>query len=66
MARALVGFVGGPTYAQTHEVANLRRRISDLEAEVLRLNIENDSLNHALSQQIDALSTADLLESVAH
>lgn len=64
MAKALVGFLGGPTPEQLAEVARLRRRITDLEAEVGRLKIENDGLLQALSQQVDAVSTSDLLEPV--
>lgn len=66
MARALVGFVGGPTVSQTRETALLHRRVSDLEAMVRRLQEENDALNDALSERVDELSTADLLEPVAH
>lgn len=38
MARALLGFVGSPgEQALAFEVARLRRRVSELEAEVARL-----------------------------
>lgn len=64
MARALIGYVGGPTAAQTREVAQLRQRVRDLEAEVGRLKAENDALESALSNRVAHISTADLLEPV--
>lgn len=64
MAKALVGFVGGPTADQLQQTARLRRRVQDLEAEVLRLKIENEGLLKALSEGVDA-ATADLLETAA-
>ncbi|MEO6470363.1 MAG: hypothetical protein ABIR57_00935 [Aeromicrobium sp.] len=66
MAKALVGFMGGPTNEQLLESANLRRRITDLEAEVMRLKTENDGLNKALSERVGLLTGADLLEPLAH
>ena len=33
MAKALVGYLGGPTPAQLHQTALLKRRVADLEAE---------------------------------
>ena len=66
MAKALVGFMGGPTNEQLLQTANLRRRISDLEAEVLRLKTENDGLNKALGERVERLTPADLLEPLAH
>ena len=44
MAKALFGHVGGPDTRLISEVAMLRRRVQDLEAEVLRLSAENDAL----------------------
>ncbi len=64
MAKALVGFIGSPTSAQLHQTASLRRRVADLEAEVLRLKTENDGLLKALREQVDAVSASDLLEPV--
>ena len=62
MAKALVGFVGGPTLDQLNAVAPLRRRVADLEAEVLRLNTENDGLLKTLSERVDQVTAGDLLE----
>lgn len=66
MAKALVGFMGGPTNEQLRQSANLQRRVGDLEAEVLRLKDENDGLYKALGERVDRLTAADLLEPVAH
>lgn len=44
MAKALFGHVGGTDSRLLAEVAILRRRVRDLEAEVLRLAAENDAL----------------------
>lgn len=44
MAKALLGYVGGPDPRLVTEVRLLRRRVHDLEAEILRLHAENDSL----------------------
>lgn len=48
MAKALLGHVGGPDPRLVTEVTRLRRRVHDLEAEVLRLQAENDSLADAV------------------
>ena len=50
MAKALIGFMGGPTNDQLRQSASLRRRIGELETEVLRLKNENDGLNKALAR----------------
>ena len=64
MAKALFGYVGGPTPGQVEETARLRRRISDLEAEVKRLKKENDGLLKTLSESVEHV-TSGVLESVA-
>jgi len=66
MAKALVGYLGGPTSDQLRETAMLRRRVADLENEVLRLKIENDGLLSALHERMDQVSASDLAEPVAH
>ncbi|MET0928873.1 MAG: hypothetical protein ABWX74_05115 [Aeromicrobium sp.] len=66
MAKALVGYLGGPTSDQLRETATLRRRVADLENEVLRLKIENDGLLATLRERMDQVSASDLAEPVAH
>lgn len=66
MAKALVGFIGGPTVDQARETAVLRRRVADLEREVLRLKVENDGLLVALHERMDQVTASDLAEPVAH
>ncbi|MGH3458573.1 hypothetical protein [Aeromicrobium sp.] len=66
MAKALIGFVGGPTPDQLRETARLRQRITDLESEVLRLKIENDGLLKTLSERVDHVTADSLLEPLAH
>ncbi len=66
MAKALIGFVGGPTSDQVRETARMRRRIADLEAEVLRLKVENDGLLAAVREHIEPVTAGDLLEPVSH
>jgi len=44
MAKALLGYVGGPDPRLVSEVRRLQRRVHDLEAEVQRLQAENDLL----------------------
>ena len=61
MAKALPGFAVGPDPRVTHRLADenrlLKRRIADLEAAVLRLQVENEALA-ALREE----SSADVLE----
>jgi regulator of replication initiation timing len=52
MAKALIGFIGGPTPDQLRETARLRQRIADLESEVMRLKVENDGLLKTLSESV--------------
>ncbi len=44
MAKALLGYVGGPDPRLMNEVRRLQQRVHDLEAEVLRLQAEHDHL----------------------
>ena len=66
MAKALIGYLGGPTPDQLRETAALRRRIADLETEVLRLKVENDGLLETLRERMDQVTAGDLAEPVAH
>lgn len=47
MAKALLGYVGGTDPRLVTEVQRLRRRVTDLEAQILRLQAENDQLAEA-------------------
>lgn len=48
MAKALLGYVGGADPRLATEVQRLRRRVTDLETQVLRLQAENDHLAEAV------------------
>lgn len=48
MAKALLGHIGGTDPRLLEEARRLRVRVRDLEAQVLRLKGENDSLAAAL------------------
>ena len=65
MAKALIGYLGGSTTQQQHDTATLRRRIADLEAEVLRLKIENDGLLTTVRAHVDEVTASDLLQPLA-
>jgi hypothetical protein len=44
MAKALFGHVGGPDPRIVSEMRRLQQRVRDLEAELVRLQDENDAL----------------------
>jgi hypothetical protein len=48
MAKALLGYVGGTDPRLLEEARRLRMRVRDLEAQIVRLQDENDSLAAAL------------------
>jgi hypothetical protein len=45
MAKALLGHVGGPDPRMVSEMRRLQQRVRDLEAELVRLQDENDALS---------------------
>ncbi|GAA2726278.1 MULTISPECIES: hypothetical protein [Actinocorallia] len=45
MAKALLGHVGGPDPRMVAEMRRLQRRVRDLEAELVRLQEENEALS---------------------
>ena len=59
MAKALLGHVGGPEPLLLAEVAMLRRRVRDLQAEVLRLAAENDAMLAVGGQVADEIIALD-------
>lgn len=63
MAKALYGHIGGTSAQHAHDVAVLRRRVADLENEVLRLKAENDGLQARLADGTAGADLAELLES---
>ncbi|MEO8328751.1 MAG: hypothetical protein ABI586_01985 [Candidatus Nanopelagicales bacterium] len=65
MAKALLGHIGGPDTRLLAEVAILRRRVRDLEAEIMRLAAENDSLLTVGGQVGDEIIALDARESVS-
>ena len=44
MSKALYGHVGGPDPRMVSEMRRLQQRVRDLEAELVRLQEENDAL----------------------
>jgi len=55
MAKALLGHVGGPDPRMISEMRRLQQRVRDLEAELVRLQEENDTLAAGLSHDEDVL-----------
>ena len=45
MAKALLGYIGGPDPRMLAEMRRLQRQIRDLESELVRLHEENDVLS---------------------
>ena len=45
MAKALLGYIGGPDSRMLAEMRRLQRQIRDLESELVRLQEENDVLS---------------------
>ena len=58
MAKALLGHLGGPDPVVLAEIARLRSRVRDLEAEVDRLHAVNDALNAVITED-QVLSVTD-------
>jgi cell division protein FtsB len=55
MSKALFGHVGGPDPRMVSEMRRLQQRVRDLEAELARLQDENDSLASGLTRDEDML-----------
>jgi regulator of replication initiation timing len=64
MAKALFGHVGGPDPRLVSEMRRLQQRVRDLEAELIRLQEENDAL--ALETQHEDLLVTDREPALAH
>ncbi|GAB2833383.1 hypothetical protein GCM10027176_42080 [Actinoallomurus bryophytorum] len=59
MAKALLGHVGGPDPRMVAEMRRLQQRVRDLEAELVRLQTENDTLAAVADNEVMALSAND-------
>jgi hypothetical protein len=59
MAKALLGHVGGPDPRMVAEMRRLQQRVRDLEAELVRLQTENDTLAAVADSEVLALSAND-------
>ena len=55
MAKALFGHVGGPDPRMVSEMRRLQQRVRDLEAELVRLQEENDALTIEAAREDDML-----------
>ncbi|HWG01357.1 MAG TPA: hypothetical protein VG164_05860 [Trebonia sp.] len=55
MAKALFGHVGGPDPRMVSEMRRLQQRVRDLEAELARLQEQNDALAAGGSHEDDML-----------
>jgi regulator of replication initiation timing len=55
MAKALFGHVGGPDPRMVSEMRRLQQRVRDLEAELMRLQEENDALTVEAAEHPDML-----------
>ncbi|MFC0041242.1 hypothetical protein [Actinomadura rayongensis] len=59
MAKALLGHVGGPDPRMVAEMRRLQQRVRDLEAELVRLQEENDELATANGDDVLSLAVKD-------
>ncbi|MEV5576007.1 hypothetical protein AB0L06_38745 [Spirillospora sp. NPDC052269] len=59
MAKALLGHVGGPDPRMVAEMRRLQQRVRDLEAELVRLQEENDALATATDGDMVSLGVKD-------
>jgi uncharacterized protein YlxW (UPF0749 family) len=59
MAKALLGYVGGPDPRLLAEMRRLQQRVQDLESELNRVQSENDTLS-AVADEQRLLSSIDV------
>ncbi|GAB2615944.1 hypothetical protein GCM10027168_55530 [Streptomyces capparidis] len=59
MAKALLGYVGGPDPRLLSEMRRLQQRVQDLESELVRVQAENDALS-AASREESLLRSIDV------
>jgi hypothetical protein len=60
MAKALLGYVGGPDPRLLAEMRRLQQRVQDLESELVRMQAENDALAIA-SHEESLLNSLDVV-----
>jgi uncharacterized protein YlxW (UPF0749 family) len=58
MAKALLGYVGGPDPRLLAEMRRLQQRVQDLESEIVRIQAENDALVSSRDESL--LSSIDV------
>ncbi|QMU78930.1 hypothetical protein GXW83_27700 [Streptacidiphilus sp. PB12-B1b] len=63
MAKALLGYVGGPDPRVLSEMRRLQQRVQDLESELMRMQAENDSLS-AVAEHEQLLRSIDVPQAV--
>jgi hypothetical protein len=63
MAKALLGYVGGPDPRVLSEMRRLQQRVQDLESELMRMQAENDSLS-AVADHEQLLRSIDVPQAV--
>jgi hypothetical protein len=61
MAKALLGYVGGPDPRLLAEMRRLQQRVQDLESELSRVRAENDALS-AVAEHEQMLSSIDVAQ----
>jgi hypothetical protein len=65
MAKALLGYVGGPDPRLLAEMRRLQQRVQDLESELVRIQAENDTLSasheESLLRSIDVAKAEPVL-----
>lgn len=59
MAKALLGYVGGPDPRVMAEMRRLQQRVRDLETELGRVQAENDALNAAMRGELADIDIPD-------
>ncbi len=52
MAKALLGYVGGPDPRLLAEMRRLQQRVQDLESELVRIQAENDALSASRDERL--------------
>lgn len=59
MAKALLGHVGGPDPRLVLEMRRLQQRVRDLEAELVRLQAENEALASSEQEPVMRLRVSE-------